>query len=80
MGQPYRDYVSFLNEQNYELKPLTSRMVLHRITRQLQCNYWVTELGKCGCMWFQCPLMIRNVQNVISYKVKYEYQSHVVPV
>lgn len=74
------DYVSFLNEQNNVLKPLTSSIVLHRITRRLGCNYWPTELGQCGYMWFQSPLMTRNVQNVISYKVKYEHLSHVVPV
>lgn len=43
MGQSDKDYVSHLNEQNNMLKPLTSSIVLHHITRQLQCNYRVTE-------------------------------------
>lgn len=43
MGQPDKDYVSHLNEQNNTRKPLTSGIVLHRITRQLQCNYRLTE-------------------------------------
>lgn len=80
MGQPDKDYVSLLNEQNNALKPLTSSVVLNRITRRLQCDYRLTEFEQCGCMWFQSPLMIGNVQNVISYEVKYEHLSHVVPV
>lgn len=62
------------------LKPLTSSVVLHHITRKLQCNYWLTELGQCGCMRLQIPLKIRNVQNAINYKVIHESLSHVVPV
>lgn len=38
-GQPDKNYVSFINEQSNVLKPLTSSIVLLRITRQLQCNY-----------------------------------------
>lgn len=71
MGLPDKDYVSLLNEQNNALKPLTSVVVLNRITRRLQCDYRLTEFEPRGHLWFQSPLMFGNVQNVISYKVKY---------
>lgn len=39
MGQPDKDYVSLLNEQNNALKPLTSIVVLNRITTRRQCDH-----------------------------------------
>lgn len=43
MGQSDEDYVSHLNEQHNTLQALTSGIVLHHITKQLECNYRVTE-------------------------------------
>lgn len=70
-GQPDKDYASLLNEGNNALKPLTSIVVLNRITRRLQCDYADGQFEPCGHIWFQSPLMFGNVQNVISCKAKY---------
>lgn len=77
MGQPNEDYVSRLNEQNNTLNAIN-------LSYSLASHYKTTAMWlqayRIWTLWFQSPLMIGNVQNVISYKVKYEHLSHVVPV